>query len=92
MEHTNETIGPKEAQALLDKSMPNYRPIDERQVEDYAKLMRQGAWMPTPEPIHVDEEFGLVNGRRRLVALVRANAELVFTVLRGKFDFLREQG
>ena len=48
--------------------------------------------MPTPEPIHVDEEFGLVNGRRRLVALVRANAELVFTVLRGKFDFLREQG
>ena len=73
MEHTNETIGPEEAQVLLDKLMPNYRPLDERQVEDYAKLMRQGAWMPTPEPIYVDEE-------------------LVFTVLRGKFDFLREQG
>lgn len=92
MEHTNETIGPKEAQAFLDNLMPNYRPIDEEQVETYAKLMRQGAWMPTPEPIYVDEELGLVNGRRRLVALVRANAELVFTVLRGKFDFLREQG
>ena len=68
MKHTEETIGPDEARALLKKLMPHYRPLDEKQVEDYAKLMRQGAWMPSSEPIHVDEELGLVNGRRRLVA------------------------
>ena len=89
MKHTNETIGPEEAQALLDKLMPNYRPLDERQVETYAKLMRQGAWMPETV-LRVDEEIGLVDGRRCLVAVVRSNVEVEFTVVRGKFDFLRE--
>jgi len=91
MEHTQETIGPEEAQAFLDNLMPNYRPIDEEQVETYAKLMRQGAWKPEMV-LHVDEELGLVNGRRVLVAVVRAKVEVEFTVALGKYDFLREQG
>jgi hypothetical protein len=91
MRHATEIIGPEEAQALLGNLMPHYRPADMRQVELYAKLMRQGAWKDTPEPIRVDEELGLVDGRRRLEALVRAGVELGFTVVRGKFDFLREQ-
>jgi len=73
---------------MLDKLMPNYRPLDEEQVERIAEAMRQGAFC-TKEPLREDEELGLVDGRRRLLALVEADVEFTFTVLRGKFDFLR---
>lgn len=73
---------------MLDNLMPHYRPLDENQVERMAEAMRQGVFC-TKAPLHEDEELGLVDGRRRLVALMRAKAELTFTVIRGKFDFLR---
>lgn len=90
MTHTTEAIGPDEARALLGNLMPNYRPAKKEQVSRMAEDMRRKEFKPHPEPIRVDEEFGLVDGRQRLLALIEANVELEFNMVYGKYDFLRE--
>jgi len=92
---TVEEISPEQAKELVGNLMPNYRPLDENQVDMYADRMKTGQWRNgqergAQEPLHIDEELGLVNGRRRLEAQVRAGVTCTFHVVRGRFDFLRE--
>lgn len=88
---TVETVGPAKARRLLAKLMPRYRSADEEQVETYARMMREGAWRGAGEtgggdPLTVDDVVGLVNGRRRLMAVVRSGTPVRFVVLRGRFE------
>ena len=84
-----ELIGPKKAREMLKNLMPDYRPANMRDVHDFAKAMKRGQW-ELIEPLMYDTRHGLVGGRRRLLAVIEADVEIEFLVMRGEFDFLKE--
>lgn len=86
MRHSVESIGPKEAKVLLSKLVPHYRHPDRKWVTRMANMMRRGQWMPTSETIKRDDELGLIDGRRRLLAVVESGCTVEMSVLRGKFE------
>lgn len=85
-----ELIGPKKAREMLKNLMPDYRAAHMRSVHDFAKAMKTGHWK-LAEPLMYDTRHGLVGGRRRLLAVIEADVEIEFLVMRGEFDFLKEE-
>jgi len=84
---TVERIGPDEARKLLEKLVPKYRRPNPRHVREFADMMKKGLWVSERDgPIHHDVDKGLVDGRRRLLAVVEANVAVDFQVVRGSFD------
>ena len=85
-----EVIGPEEAREMLKNLVPQYRPPDSHYVELFADVMRRGKWVPTYETIKIDVRPGtvarLVDGRRRLLAIIESGAEIEFLVMRGPFE------
>lgn len=86
MQWNVEEIGPREAKKLLSKLMPNYRHADPKWVTRFAKGMETGKWLESAETIKVDDELGLIDGRRRLLAVVESGCTVKFLVMRGKFE------
>ena len=84
-----EDTGPEEARALLAKLMPNYRHADPTWVTRFANMMKWGQWKESAEPIYLDDVLGLVNGRRRLLAVIESGCTVRFVVMRGAFEFIR---
>lgn len=89
MRHSVEEIGPDEARVLLSKLMPDYRAANPRFVTQMANMMRRGQWKLTAETIKRDDEIGLVDGRRRLLAVVQSGCTVDFMVMRGRFEFFK---
>ena len=86
-----ELVGPEEAREMLKDLRPDYRAADMQSVHEFAKAMRNGQWRPRRGNLMVDNDNGLVDGRRRLLAVIECGLHIEFVVLRGKFDLLREE-
>ena len=57
------TITPEIAEELLKSNTNNYRAIDKRKVEQYAREMEKGLWEANYEAIQIDENGILKNGQ-----------------------------
>lgn len=65
------------AQYYLDKyNTNNYRKINTRTVDAYAKKMRDGEWFPSQSYITIDTNNVLINGQHRLAAMVKVGIEV----------------
>lgn len=67
------TITPARAQYYLDNTTDNYRRLDPRQVETYARLMRNGEWEAEVSLIVIGEDGQIYDGQHRLAAQVKSN-------------------
>ena len=83
-----EAIGPDKARIYLRNQAPN-RLVNETLVTQYACAMLESEWHNTGDPIKFDEQGRLADGQHRLQAVVEAETEQVFSVVRGiSFDNL----
>lgn len=74
---------------MLDNLMPHYRSPNPRYVKMFAQAMREGLWLEADkcgETIKVDKLLGLIDGRRRLLAIVNTGKTLNLLVVRGVFE------
>ncbi len=95
MQMDPEVIGPEGARKLLELVNEEFcRTPNPRWVTSFAEEMRQGRWLPAGGSIKVDDERGLIDGRRRLLAVLESGLEIQFLVIRGKFKLfgVRESG
>lgn len=85
MRVSEETIGPKRAQELLDKHWvkEHQRKPSPSVVDDYARTMRAGQWMLTHQGIAIDEHGELIDGVHRLLAIVQSGTQVRMLVTRG---------
>lgn len=74
---------PTWAQELLDKNHPKNRTAKTKRIEQYARDMRQGFWILTPEAICVDLDGWLTNGQNRLSAVIRADVDVPMLLITG---------
>ena len=70
-----ETIGPKEAEALLKSNTLN-RPISETTVRRYVQDMLAGAWQENAATIVISRSNRLLDGQHRLHAILRSGVSL----------------
>jgi hypothetical protein len=77
-----ETIGPDKAAEYLGKNHGN-RPLRDRLIKRYAKVMQADNWMLSPDCIAFAEDGRLLNGQHRLNALIRSETTQKFAVMRG---------
>jgi len=64
-------ITPEIAQQWLQRN-PRNRAVNARWVDTLAKMMREGQFVPTPQPIIFDENGDLIDGQHRLLAVIKA--------------------
>lgn len=76
-------VSPEIAKKLLEANTNNYRGINHRRVEMYAREMREGLWQENYEPIHIYEGGRLANGQHRLTAIVESGATVKMLVVAG---------
>ena len=76
-----EEIGPDEARDLINLN-PRNRNLRLGRVEQYARDMRAGNWLPTGEPIQITPDGTLLNGQHRLHAVIEADMMIMFPVMR----------
>lgn len=74
------TIGPEEARGYLEKMEPPSYPVDPGYVHMLAERMRRGEWVLEGERLLEDEEGVMIQGRRRMHAVVEAGVEVEFEV------------
>ena len=77
-----ETIGPKEAEALLAANTRN-RNILRGVVTQYAEDMAAGRWMLNGDTLVIGTDGTLLNGQHRLHAVIKSNTKQQFIVVRG---------
>lgn len=77
------TITPDIAEQMLSKNTENYRAINHRRVETYAREMALGVWQENGEPIHVYEDGTIANGQHRLNAIVKSGASVPMLIVTG---------
>ena len=75
-------IDPQWAESSLSRAV-SLKPVDERVVDQMAGDMAALRWRPTGEAIVFDAEGGLVKGRHRLRACIKAGVPFVSLVLAG---------
>ena len=75
-------ITPEAARAMLACNTRN-RPLSKDQVRRYARLMRQGRFLPTCDAIAFDRQGRLANGQHRLQALLNTGAPQLMLVTTG---------
>ncbi|MCW2240768.1 hypothetical protein [Azospirillum canadense] len=75
-------IDPPFAEAALSRAV-SIKPVNERVVEQMAGDMAALRWKPTGEAIVFDADGGLVKGRHRLQACIKADRPFVSLVLAG---------
>lgn len=80
------TVTPEMATKWLEKNVNNRRlnkPLEDRQVQAYARDMKAGHWRLTGEPIIFDWNGDLLNGQHRLWACIFADAPFQTVVTYG---------
>lgn len=76
-------VTPEVAKKLLDANTNNYRGINRKRVDMYAREMREGLWQENYEPIHIYENGALANGQHRLTAIVESGATVPMLIVSG---------
>lgn len=81
---TRETllVTPSVAEQLLGKNTKN-RNLKASHVAYLAGQMTRGEWMYTGDPIRIDVTGRLIDGQHRLHAVIKADAQITFDVVRG---------
>jgi len=79
-------VTPSMAEATLQASNYDNRKIRKTVVARYAKIMIDGGWKLTPEPIIMSNTERLLNGQHRLSAVVASGVACRFMVIRGVPD------
>lgn len=77
------TVTPAQAADWLEHNNPSNRTVRKGVVEHYARLMREGKWDFTGEPIQFDTHGNLLNGQHRLMAVVASGVPLDVLVVTG---------
>lgn len=77
-----ETITPERASEILEQSA-SPAPFDKVALDQYAQIMKAGAWVLNAQTISFDENDKLIDGVHRLNACIIANTPLVTLVARG---------
>lgn len=80
------TITPQMAKDWLEKSDPNYRPLDVNRITQYCRSMREGKWSYTGESIKLNCDGSVVDGQHRLHAVVQTGISIVSEVIEGIVD------
>ena len=75
------TITPEIAREMLTHNTMN-RNIDRRRVEKYARDMKSGRWNLNGSTIVIAEDGTLLDGQNRLLAVIDANIDVDFLVVR----------
>lgn len=78
-------LNSKEAQRLLETNNDN-RQYNERHVGFLANQMQTGKWKFTADPIRVSKSGKLLDGQHRLMALIKADKEFDFLVIKDLED------
>jgi hypothetical protein len=76
------TVNPELAAHWLDQNTRNRHP-DKARVDTYARIMREGRWILGNDAVAFDSEGVLVNGQKRLMALMESGTTHRFIVLEG---------
>ena len=87
-----ELITPDIAKEYLMLNKHNYRALNAKTVEKYAKDMRNGNWVFNGEAIQFDADGFLVNGQHRLSAIVKSGTSQLILVVRGVETYVFDIG
>jgi hypothetical protein len=79
---TTELITPDLAYELLQRNKNN-RPVNWKQVEEYASVMKRGEWQLHAQGIVLDSEGNILTGQTRLWAVIYADASIYMRVSKG---------
>jgi hypothetical protein len=82
MKLSTETVTPAMAKAWLDDKAPNRR-IARSVVARYARDMASGRWRTTPHGLVFDKDGQLIDGQKRLMAVVLSDRAIEFVIARG---------
>lgn len=85
-----ERVGPEQARQYLAKTRSS-RSVSEAAVRRYAETLERGEWELNGEPIKFDIEGYLVDGQRRLKAVVESGVLMDTLVARGVSEEAREE-
>jgi len=79
---TIETVGPKEAEAMLGRN-PRNRKLSDHRVSNLARDMAEGRWRLNGETVKFNGDGTLLDGQHRLAAVIRSGVTVPFVVVRG---------
>jgi len=79
-------ISPAIASALLEKNTRNFRPVNQRYVNAYARDMAAGKWPYNGESIKVHKDGTILDGQHRLNAIVQAGVGIWCDIIEGLDD------
>lgn len=76
-------ITPGYARQILDRNTENFRKIDWRKVNQYAREMQAGLWRDNGEGIQIYNDGTLANGQHRLHAIIKSGVTIRMVVVTG---------
>lgn len=82
---TAETITPQRAAQLLERNVRN-RKLDDSTVRKYVMAMEEGRWVPLASQISLGDDGVLLDGQRRLSAVIKSGIAQQFVMVRGLPD------
>jgi hypothetical protein len=82
MQPTIESITPEIASRYLETAHPTLRKVIRSNVERFATVMRGGCWNQSPDAVAFDIDGSLINGRHRLLAVVKSRVTVPMLVVR----------
>lgn len=77
--HSIEEVTPAMAERMLEKNSVN-RDISKPSVDQYARSMASGLWLPSV--IWIDTEGNIIDGQHRLTAVVQSGHKIKFIIVR----------
>lgn len=77
------TVEPSLARLWLETANTRNRRMDKARVAEYVKAMREGHWKLSNDAIAFDSDSVLINGQKRLQAVVDSGLTQVFAVMEG---------
>lgn len=80
-----ETITPYKAKDLLKRNTKN-RPVSDKRVRHYSRLMKDGKWYLTHQGIAISENDVIIDGQHRLLAIIMANTSVDVNITYGLDD------
>src|SRR5262245_45974421 len=78
-----ERITPEIAAQYLKRNHPRNRPGGRKRLEEFKQILRDGRWETTHQGIAFDEEGYLIDGQKRLMAVIETGVTIEVMVTRG---------
>jgi hypothetical protein len=76
---------------MLRKKRPWFRPLKNSYVDEVARRMTRGTWIPCDpyaSPLAIDSRGRLVDGQHRLEAVIKSNKTIRFRIHKAQFPEL----